>query len=291
MTGNDVNGQVLIQAQNLSRTGMLQGRSLNRLSSGLRMISASDDPIGTGLSEKLSAQNKRVEAARINVQNTISFMQSVDGFFDAMSRVLTRMSELSMMARDPMKNTGDVALYQQEFVQLQDQIRATIGGTTAEVGGVAAVANPMGTFNGKVLFGPNSTGTVVATGQASTNRLTIPETNLRDGAMLAVFQQDSSGNFLLSVTDLTAVQVLADGMGDIADERATLGAIGVRLELIVGSLGKEGAGLTRDVSTIRDLDVATESTRLMKYQLLSQTGVSLLAQSNSSPKSVLKLLS
>lgn len=284
-----INTQTLQDADRLGRTRELLSRSIARMSSGSRIISASDDPAGVGLAEKLSAQNQRVEAATTNVQNSVSFVQSVDGFLSGIGNVLGRMSELAMLASDPMKNAGDIALYQEEFSQLQQQIRNTVGGNTSDIGGTYNITKPLGTFNGKVLFGAG-TGTVIATGQTATQRLTIPPTNLRDGAMVQIFSQNSSGVFGLTVSDPTAQQKLAAAATEIGQERATLGAVGSRLELVSSSLVADGEGLTAAISKIRDVDVAAESTHLTKMNLLAESGTAMLAQANQSPRSVLKLL-
>lgn len=290
MSTTPINTRTIQDARNISRMNVLLERSIARLSSGSRMVSASDDPAGTALAEKLSAQNLRVNAASTNVQNAVSFLQSVDGFLNGMGDLLGRMSELAILANDPMKNAGDIELYQKEFEQIQTQIRNTIGGTTTEIGGTTGIPKPMGSFNGKVLFGPNPAGTVIATGQASTQRLTIPETNLRDGAMLSIFQQDSSGAFTLNVNDAAAIGNINAALGEIGDERSTLGAVGSRLELVASALTSEGESLTATVSKIRDVDVATESTRMAKYDLLTQSGTAMLTQATQSTKSVLRLL-
>jgi flagellin len=290
MSATPINTQILQDARNISRMNSLLDRSIARLSSGSRMVSASDDPAGAALSEKLSAQNLRVSAASTNVQNAVSFTQSVDGFLNGMGDLLGRMSELAILAKDPLKNAGDLALYQQEFEQLQTQIRNTIGGDTADIGGTYNITKPFGTFNGRALFGANPSGIVIATGQASTQRLTIPETNLRDGAMLSMFQQDASGVFTMSVTDAAAIGNINSAISEIADERSTLGAVGGRLELVASALASEGESLTSTVSKIRDVNVATESTRMAKYDLLTQSGTAMLTQATQSSRSVLRLL-
>jgi len=290
MSTTPLNTQTLQNTRFLTRTTELLNRSISRLSSGSRLVSASDDPAGTSLAAKLSAQNMRVGAASTNVQNAVSFVQSVDGFLGGMGKLIDRMSELAILAKDPMKNADDLALYQKEFKQLQTQLRTTVGGTTAEIGGTQNIDKPLGTFNGRVLFGANPSGITVATGQASTQRLIIPETNLRSGAMLQIIQQDASGAFTMDVTDPTAVGTLTSGIGQMGDERATLGAIGSRLDLVAGSLSTESEGLSSALSKIRDVDVATESTRVAKYNLLNQSGTSMLTQATQSTRSVLQLL-
>jgi flagellin len=290
MPSANVNTQSLFNARTLDRNQQLLGRSLTRLSSGARLVTPADDAAAIGLSEKLTAQNRRVQAASINVQNAISFVQAVDGFLGGMGTVLSRMSELAVLAGDPLKNANDIQLYRIEFSQLQAQLRNTIGGSTAEIGGTANVVKPLGRYNGLELFGANPSGTIVATGHSSTQRLTIPQTNLRDGAMAQIIMQDASGNFLLDLTDATAFQEITAAVTDLGDERATLGSIGGRLELVAGSLVTEGENLTAALSNILDVDVAAETTRLTKYQMLTQSGAAMLTQATQSPRSVLKLL-
>src|SRR4051795_4635828 len=106
MSNVNVNMQTLADARQIGRTQDLLGRALARLSSGFRVVDPADDPTGTGMAERLDAQSKRVTAATTNVQNTISFLQSSDSFMATMGKALTRMSELSTLAKDVMKNGG-----------------------------------------------------------------------------------------------------------------------------------------------------------------------------------------
>ena len=286
----NVNVQTMQDARRLDRTRELLGRSLTRLSSGSRIVNPSDDAAGVGMAEKLIAQNRRVQAAMINVQNGVSFVQSTDGFMGQFGRAIARMSELVIFANDVMKNSGDVALYQEEFRSLQDQLRVSVGGTTAEIGGTYDITEPLGTFNGNVLFGPNPAGTQIATGQAPGQNLVIPQRNFRDGAMGELFKQDASGNYLLHVNDPDATAKLNAALEDVADERSTLGAIGSRLELAGLALAVEGQNLVSAISRIQDVDVAEESTRLTKYDILSKAGTAMLSQANQTPRAVLKLI-
>src|SRR3954447_21234099 len=147
----NTNVQAIAAARNLNRSQEMLGRSLNRLSSGSKIVNPSDDAAGLAVSEKLDAQNKRVRAATTNVQNAVSYVQTTDGFMSGMTKILSRMSELAILAKDVTKNSTDVALYQKEFSALQDQLRDTIGGTTSEIGGTSNVSTPLGAFNGITL--------------------------------------------------------------------------------------------------------------------------------------------
>lgn len=287
----NTNIQAIAGARNLNHSQEMLGRSLNRLSSGSKIVNPSDDAAGLAVSEKLDAQNLRVKAASTNVQNAISYIQTADGFMSGMTKILSRMSELIVLGKDVTKNSTDVALYQQEFSALQDQLRATVGGTTAEIGGTAAVSSPLGAFNGIPLFGPNATGLTVTIGQAVGQDMTIRESNLRTGAMLSIIQQNTTtGAYTLASTDTTAIATITSAIQQVATQRATLGASQSRLELASTTLQVESENLSSAISRIRDVDVAEESTQYAKYNILVQSGTAMLAQANQTPKSVLQLL-
>lgn len=290
MSTVNVNMQTLIAARDLGQVNELLGRSLGRLSSGTRISTPADDPVGVGSVAKLEAQSKRTQAAIANVQNAASYVQSSVGFMASMHGLLSRMSELSQYASDGLKNAEDISLYQAEFKELQDQLRQTIGGTTAQIGGTADITKPLGSFNNLPLYGPNAAGMNIASGSHAGDFINIPETNLRDGAMLQLFQQDASGNYLLSVTSSGGIQKITDAIGDLANENSVLGGVDSRLDLVAGSLAVANQNLYSAVSRIQDTDVASESTRLTKLNILMQGGTAILTQANQSPKSVLQLL-
>ena len=286
----NTNIQAIAGARNLNHSQEMLGRSITRLSSGSKIVNPSDDAAGLAVSEKLDAQGKRVKAATTNVQNAVSYVQTADGFMSGMTKILSRMSELGILAKDVTKTSSDVDLYQQEFTALQDQLRATIGGDTTEIGGTTGVTTPLGAFNGITLFGANATGLSVTIGQAVGQDMTINESNLRSGAMLEIINQDGAGAYTLLSSDSDAIQKITDSIQHVASERATLGAAQSRLELAATTLQVEYENLSSAISRIRDVDVAEESTQYAKYNILVQSGTAMLAQANQTPQSVLKLL-
>jgi len=286
----NTNIQALTAARNLNQSQEMLGRSLARLSSGSKIVNPSDDAAGLAVSEKLAAQNKRVQAATTNVQNAVSYVQTADGFMGGMTKILSRMSELGILSKDVTKNSTDVALYQKEFQALQDQLRATIGGDKATIGGTADVSSPLGAFNGISLFGSGGAGLVVTIGQAVGQEMTIPQSNLQTNSMLGLIHQDATGKYDLSLSTAGAISEITDSIQQVASERATLGASQSRLELATSTLQVEYENLESAISRIRDVDVASESTQYAKYNILVQSGTAMLAQANQSPQSVLKLL-
>lgn len=286
----NTNINALVGARNLNHSQDMLGRSLTRLSSGSKIVTPSDDAAGLAVSEKLDAQSRRVKAATTNVQNAVSYIQTADGFMGGMTKILSRMSELAILAKDVTKNSTDVALYQKEFVSLQDQLRDTIGGTTTEIGGTTSITSPLGAFNGITLFGSNTAGLTVTIGQAVGQNMTITETNLRQSSLLSMINKDSAGAYTAAVTDATAISNITGSIQQVATERATLGAAQSRLELATTTLQVEFENLSSAISRIRDVDVAEESTQYAKFNILVQSGTAMLAQANQTPNSVLKLL-
>jgi flagellin len=285
----NTNIQAIAGARNLNHSQEMLGRSLTRLSSGSKIVNPSDDAAGLAVSEKLDAQGRRVKAATTNVQNAISYIQTADGFMSGMTKILSRMSELAILAKDVTKNDTDIDLYQQEFTALQEQLRATIGGTTGQIGGTADVDTPLGAFNGITLFG-SSNGLTVTIGQAVGQDMTIAASDLRSGGMLEIIQEDSAGAYTLNSTDPDAIQKITDAIQHVAQQRASLGAAQSRLELASTTLQVEYENLSSAISRIRDVDVAEESTQYAKYNILVQSGTAMLAQANQTPNTVLKLL-
>ena len=270
--------------RNLNNSQAMLSRSLARLSSGSKIVKPSDDAAGLAESEKLEAQNTRITAATTNVKNTISYIQTGDGFLKSMNKMLTRMSELTAMARDVTKNTDDVALYDAEFQALRQQLADTIGNGT----GV-----PLGTFNGISLFGPNAEGLVVTIGESPDHNMTIGDINLRDAtgsvwALVGGLFSDPAVS--LSVSDTTVGATVVGAVQQIATERATLGASQSRLEIASAQLQVLYENVEAAISRIRDVDVASEATAMAKAQILVQSGTAMLAQANATPQTALRLL-
>ncbi len=271
-------------AQHLQHSQQMLNKSLNRLSSGSKIVEMSDDAAGMAVSEKLDAQSRRLSAASTNVQNAMSYVQTADGFLQGISKVLSRMGELSMLAQDVTKSPADVQLYQQEFKTLQEHLQSTIGGGT--------VTSPLGTFNGIALFGPNPTGLPVSVGESAGQTMTIAQTDLQNpaGALGVLLAQTAPPAFDITITTANVATFSVNAIDQVATERAALGASLSRLELSSSALATQNSNLEAAISLIRDVDVAQESTQFAKNNILVQAGTAMLAQANQIPQSVLKLL-
>lgn len=282
------NASSLTSITTLNRSQESLGRSLARLSSGSRITSPADDSTALAKAGKMDNQQRRLTAAATNVQNAVSLVQTTDSFLSGMTRIVSRLSELTSLAKDVTANPADVALYDKEFQSLQSQLRGTIGGSAAEIGGNAGPVAPLATFNGRELFAANPPGTTITVGSESTQTVKLTETNLRQGALLSVIAQDGDGAFTLGLAD--AGPVLTNALTQLAESRATIGGTLSRLEMSASSLSIEQQNLESAISRISDVDVAAESTQLAKYNILIESSSAMLAQSNQDSSSVLKLL-
>src|SRR5262249_11333690 len=112
----------------------LLNKSLARLSSGSRIVSPEDDAGGLAVSMRLDAQISRLDAVQNTVANAVSFSQTQDGFLSQVAKVLDRMSELAIMAQDPLKSATDRALYNQEYTSLAGHLA---GISTKDFNGVS----------------------------------------------------------------------------------------------------------------------------------------------------------
>jgi flagellin len=284
----NTNSAATSAAYNLSNTNVNLQRSLNRLSSGSRINSSADDAGGLAVSMKMSASIRRTDATLANVNNSVSFLQTQDGVLKTADKILNRMSELATLAQDVTKSTSDLSLYNTELTQLKGQLNLMLSEE----------------FNGISLF---STGAVAsATGAAFDDDATLTVVTSHDGNQtVGITQVDlsqvvfditntgSSSNMDISSTTgaQDAVGYIQDAIQDLATIRANNGAEQSRLTFAADMLAVNKTNLEAANSRILDVDVADESTKLARYNILQQAGTAMLAQANQSTQSILRLIS
>jgi flagellin len=260
-----------LQAQNAStllmHSSSMLSQSLARLSSGSKITSPADDSAGLAVSMKLNAQIARIDAATNNVGNAISFSQTQDGYVAKVNDALSRMSELAVLAQDVTKTTSDRSLYQQEFHALGSYINNV---ATKD-------------FNGVSLF--NGTNLNVTT-DSEANTFSMIGLNLSNTTYAAATADDitSISGATTALTDVKAA------IAQLASDRANIGSNEESLTYYNDQLASLRNNISAANSRITDVDVAKESTNYAKYNILVQSGTAMLAQANSLPQSVLKLL-
>ncbi len=243
-------------------------KSLQRLSSGSKIISPEDDAAGLAASIKFDAQSARIGAASNNISNAISYTQTQDGFLQQVSNALNRMSELAVSAQDVTKTDSDRSLYDQEFQQLGSYI--------------SSVASK--DFNGVSLF-DNTTKNVTIDSNAATWGMS--GINMGAGTAYATAVADNIATSATAPTALTDVKLAITAL---ASDRATIGASLARLNYTNEQLTVQKTNIDAASSNLKDVDVAQESTNYAKLNILVQSGTAMLAQANAMPQSVLKLL-
>ncbi len=299
--------------------------SMSKLSSGLRINFAGDDPAGLAISERLRMQYRNTSAAASNVENKINYLQTADSWLQKIHDMLGRMAELAVMANDGTKSQVDRDNLQKEFRQMQDEISRITSGATAS-----------GKFNGLYLF-RGGNGVALMTGDqvygAGDSRNSVylqvgPDSNMvfkedpinltaTNFAVIGSYAKYSYGSVNmtllgsgggprvvrwasiicganLSISLQSCAQAAVDKLNlaidYVSSKRAVLGAEMKRMEQTLSGLRNYEENARATESRIRDVDVALETTQYSKYQILVQIGTAMMAQANAMPQSVLQML-
>jgi flagellin len=260
-----------VAANNLSASNMQLENSLNELSSGSKIVNPSDDPGGLAVAMKLQATEDRQSALTNNVGDATSLLQTQDGALQVAGSILDRVSELETLYQDPTKNTSDLANYDSEFTQLQSELSSLSSQT----------------FNGVTLFSSASITVDVTDDLSSSNAVTLSGANLSSTAS-GVGQLTATA--VSSLSQLTITEV-TNAIQNVATMRATNGAEQSRLGFASTLLTTDSTNLSQAISTISDVDVAKETTNLAKWNVLVQSGTSMLTQANQTAQIALKLIS
>ena len=242
--------------RNLVSTQTNMSKSMEKLSSGLRINRAGDDAAGLAISEKMRSQIKGLAQAQRNSLDGVSLVQTAEGSLNEMHNILQRVRELSVQRANGTLSTSDQAKIDAEVGQLTAEL--TRINTNTKFNNIDVLA--AGTITLQV--GANAGETIAITNTALT----------------------FTG---VAVTDIASIDA---AIGNGSDKRASLGAIQNRLESTISNLGVFEENLSASESRIRDVDVAQEMVRFTKLQILSQSGTAMLAQANQAPQSVLSLL-
>lgn len=255
-------------------TGNLQ-RSLQRLSSGLRITRAADDAAGLAISEGFRADVRSISQATRNANDGISLLQVGEGALNEVSGLLIRQRELAIQAANGTLGDSERETINNEFQDL-----------TAEINRISEVTE----FNGtSVLGGGGSTTFQIGVGATENDRVTVQSV---DSQASSIGLGSGAGNATVS-TQAAAGSALAsidNAISNVASLRASFGTVQNRLESSIRSLAVAQENTAAAESRIRDVDFASETAELTRNQVLQQAGISVLAQANVSTQSALSLL-
>jgi flagellin len=261
--------------RNLNSTQLMMSKSMERLSSGLRINRAGDDAAGLAISQNMQANIRSMNQAVRNANDGISLVQTAEGALNETSSILQRMRELATQAANGVLSTSQRSNIQVEFGNLQQEIDR-----------ISSVTD----FNGtKLLDGSLSSGTTLQIGIGTTTNDTLSvsitqanTTTLSVGSGTAAVSTQAAAQASLTAID-TAISAVSTARGN-------LGAISNRLQSTINNLQVAVENTSAANSRIVDVDVAAETANMTKAQILAQAGVSVLSQANQSPQLALKLL-
>ncbi|WP_119292811.1 flagellin [Azohydromonas sediminis] len=269
----------------LNSTQSSLATSMARLSSGLRVNSAKDDAAGLAIAERMNAQIRGMNVAIRNANDGISYAQVAEGALSKIGDSLQRMRELALQARNATNTERDQDSLQNEFKELQDEIKRVLNGTT---------------FNGEAIF--TKTGSLefqVGAGTTNNDRVSINlgTTSISADPTLAAVTTSTAviGNLTTTTavagTAIDAVVNAIDlALDTINSSRSVWGATQNRFEAVISSLQVNVENQSAARSRIMDADFAAETANLSRAQILQQAGTAMVAQANQLPQQVLSLL-
>ena len=258
----------------LNNTQSTLSGSLEKISSGLRIRRAGDDAAGLAVSSRMNADNVSLRQAMRNANDGVSLVQTAEGTLNEIGNILTRMRELSVQASNGTYTTSDRQLIDKEFVLMKNEIARIASNST---------------FNGISLLA----------GKTGSLTLQIGIDNIGNDKLSIQMSAISASAGALKITTLSvstntgalsAISSIDAAINTVNTARAELGATQNRLESALSEASTYSENLSASYSQIMDLDYASESATMTRYQIMQQAGVAALGQAKAIPQSVLSLL-
>ena len=247
--------------------------SFNRLSSGYRINTAADDAAGLAISESMKSQIRSFTVAERNANDGISLAQTAEGALGEVHGILGRMRELAVQSSNGSLSSTDRGFLQTEFGSLQEEITRIQGSAK---------------FNGRDLVTASAQ---TVTLQVGINATTADQINLTTGgvALTSVVSSASVAGTTAS-SALASLAVIDTAIQNVSRSRSKFGAAMNRLGVATSTIQTMRLNLSAANSRIRDVDVASETASLSRNQVLTQAGISVLAQANQLPQLAFGLL-
>jgi flagellin len=264
--------------RNLNATQDALSSSIEKLSSGMRINSASDDAAGLGISQSMKADISSLGQASENANDGISMSQVAEGAMNSMQGIVSRMRELAVQSSNQTLDSTDRSYIQTEYTQLSSEINR-ISATTS--------------FSGQnLLDGSASTGLTFQVGINNTtnDRISMSITKLTTSTLGSTSLSLGSASLSTATNAQNAIAVFDKAIQQLSTARAKIGAVQNRLQVTISNLSTTTQNLSSAESSITDTDIASETSNMTQQQVLQQAGVSVLAQANQLPQAALKLL-
>lgn len=263
--------------RNLAKVTQSTTKNIERLSSGLRINRAGDDAARSAISSQMSALELGLKQADRNANDNISLVQTAEGALNEVGGIVTRMRELAVQAaNEGTMDTTERGYLDQEFTLLRSELDRIVNVTE---------------YNGQKLLD----GTISGSSNALEFQVGMNNTS-NDRISLSLATTTSTGlglnddSLSTSSTAQAAIDALDTALKTVNTERSTLGATQNRLQMTISNLGNMYENMAASNSRMKDVDVAEETAKFTRNQILSQAATSMLAQSNSLPQSALSLI-
>jgi flagellin len=269
--------------QNLLKSSDAVSKSMERLSSGLRINSAADDAAGYAISQGLTSQTNGLDQASSNTNDAVSMVQTASSSLNDVQDMLQRIRELGVQYGNGSNSASDKTAIQNEVNQL-----------TTEIDRQSSASS----FNGtNLLNGTAGGGTGTVTFQVGANSgdtMTASFGNIEGTGGLGItgfsWPAAVSGGTVFDLSQTNALSTLDTAISNVSTFAANLGAVQNRLQYTSDSISATEQNLSASNSQIKDVNMAQEMTNLTQQQILEQAGTAMLAQANAQPQMILKLL-
>ena len=249
------------------------GGTLNRISTGLRVVQAADDAAGLGVATNLNAQSNSLDQAMRNANDGISIIQTAEGAANEVTNILNRMRELSIQSSSETLANSERAYINDEFNQLNQEINRIAQVT--EFNGIQLSNGATTTISAQIGIDNNSN-----------SRIDISLGDLRATVLGILTSTDLS----TSTGARAAIDAIDSAIASVSSYRSSLGAVQNRLDSSLSNATNYMESLDAASSQIMDADFAKESTEMTKNQIMQQAGVAALAQAKNINQSVSQLL-
>ena len=263
--------------KNTSTSQASLAKSIQRLSSGLRVNSAKDDAAGLAIAERMNSQVRGMNVAIRNANDGISMAQTAEGALGKMGDMLQRMRELAVQSRNSTNSDSDKDSLNLEFGQLANEIGRVLAGTT---------------FNGKAILGADA-GTLtfqVGANTSANDSIDIATSDMTVDAKITTVTAASIGSTANAAAIATVIQDIDAALDEINSQRAVFGASQNRFSAVITNLQTSVENQSAARSRIMDADFAAETANMSRAQILQQAGTAMVAQANQVPQNVLRLL-
>ena len=270
----------LIAQGNLAKSSASLDKSIERLSSGLRINRAADDAAGLSISTTLKAHIRSINQGVRNCNDAVSLLQTAESGMGEISNILVRMRELAEQAANGSLGSVERGYLDNEYTALRDEISRI--SLVTEFAGKKLLDGTIDSGAGGVEF-------QVGIMNTTNDRLNIAVENT-DATTLGL--QTASGSTIATDTDAqSSLGVIDTAITTLSTSRGKIGAITNRLEYTISNLGSASENFMAANSRIEDADFALESAQYVRSQILTQAGTQILAQANTLPQQALSLLS